>query len=199
MIAGLDVDGIFADFTTAFTEHCVKCTGRDLFPPRPFDVPTWDYPQHFGYTPQEMDPEKGIVWRAIRDDPEWWSFVPPFADADESLQRLKTLSADHEIVFVSNRKGRKAWRQTKEWIETHGYDNPTVILSARKAAIAMAIGMDLYIDDRFATALDVANTRTKSYLLTRPWNTRPLDRTADPKDVGIIEVTTVGAFIDAIR
>ena len=53
MRIGFDVDGVLADFNKRFIERVIAITGRDLFPPRPFDIPTWNYPEHYGYTAEE--------------------------------------------------------------------------------------------------------------------------------------------------
>ncbi len=47
---GVDVDWVLANFNDSFIERVIKVTGEDKFPPRPFDITTWDYPQVYGYS-----------------------------------------------------------------------------------------------------------------------------------------------------
>jgi hypothetical protein len=215
MNIGVDVDGVFADFNSACIETCIKVTGKDLFPPRPFDIPTWHYPQHYGYSAEEMDFEKGPVWGAIKSNPTFWQTLPEYADTREALAYLDKLRrAGHDIYFVTNRYGIKCKLQTERWLRRHGFADPTVLVTGDKRRIAQALKLDAYVDDRWENAVDVAGeykqdtlvsaskwvpSTTQSFLLVRPWNRRQTDRTDSHVALyGIKEVTTVVGFADSL-
>lgn len=177
MRIGIDIDGVLADFNSAFIPLIIDVTGKDLFPPRPFDIPTWHYPQHFGYTDAEMDFKKGPVWSAIRNNPEFWYTLPAYDGAQEFLRKLDI--GYHDIYFITSRTGVNVKMQTEAWLEynnfglhTPNFGFPTVLISDYKGAAAKALNLDLYIDDRTSNALDVnhESPTTKVIIMNRPWN-----------------------------
>lgn len=214
MVIGCDIDGVLADFNAAFIKLTIAVTGRDLFPPRPFDIPTWHYPQYYGYTESEMDFDNGPVWGAVKSDPKFWQSLLPYADTVESLKYLSILRRDHDIYFVTQRYGIKCKLQTERWLRRFGFDDATVLVSSAKRAVAQALKFDAYVDDRWENAVDVAGefkqpnlvsapmwmpSITKSFLLVRPWNRRNMDRDGvSPALFGIAEIPTVVGFVDSL-
>lgn len=165
---------MLADFNQSFIERVIKVTGKDLFPPRPFDIPTWDYPQFYGYTHEECS----AVWENIKADDIFWYTLFPYDGAVEFMARLN--SAEHDIYFITSRPGIAAKMQTENWIEfynfglqTEAFSYPTVLISSEKGMCARALKLDLYIDDRTENCLDVnaASPTTRVVMLARPWNT----------------------------
>jgi 5'(3')-deoxyribonucleotidase len=171
MRIGFDVDGVLADFNRSFIERVVTVIGRDLFPPRPFDIPCWDYPEHYGYTSEETT----AVWKDVVADPTFWSRLQPYDEATSVLERLRVLSLDHDLYFVTSRPGIQAKQQTETWLAVHSGDflwNPTVLISGDKDRCARALKLEAYIDDRWENCVNVASqpSETTVYLLDRPWN-----------------------------
>lgn len=181
-----------ADFNTTFIERVIAVTGQDLFPPRPFDIPTWNYPQHYGYTEAQVS----SVWAGIVEDPLFWQNLATYPDTLASLQAIAKRSHNgDDIYFVTSRPGIRAKQQTEKWLRNMGLaDRPTVLISGSKGLIAAGLKLDTYIDDRWENALDVAvTTRTRSYLLDRPWNTA-----FNAGEQGIHRVASVAEFFEAI-
>lgn len=175
MRIGFDVDGVLADFNSSFIDRVISVTGRDLFPPRPFDIPCWDYPEFYGYTTEENQ----AVWQSIVNDKGFWLGLSPYWDAMTILERLRVLSLSHDLYFITSRPGLMAKAQTEVWLATHSGDfmwNPTVLISSDKGACAHALKLDMYIDDRFENCRDVADNTVGCtvYLINRPWNTHYL-------------------------
>ncbi len=188
MKIGFDVDGVLADFNRSFIERVIAVTGKDLFPLRPFDIPTWDYPQHYGYT----DAECSAVWENIKADATFWYQLFPYDGVPEFLSKLH--SGNHDIYFITSRPGIQAKAQTENWIEFHNFglkteafSYPTVLISSDKGRCAVALKLDLYIDDRTENCLDVnhSSPATKVVMLARPWNTA---------QQGILRVETLDQF-----
>lgn len=196
MKLGFDVDGVFADFNSSFIERVVVVTGRDLFPPRPFDIPCWDYPEHYGYTREETS----AVWQGIEKDRTFWLNLSPYDGAMDILERIRVLSIDHDhdVYFITSRPGIGAKGQTETWLATHSGDflwNPTVLVSGDKGRCAKALKLDYYIDDRFENCLDVAVSGggCQTFLMDRPWNNR-----ADHEDDRLTRVDAVSEMLDAL-
>lgn len=187
MIIGCDIDGVLADFNTAFIQRVIDVTGRDLFPPRPFDIPTWNYPEHYGYTAAEVS----AVWASIKLDISFWVSLPPYGDAIQALAMLdERQCAGDEIYFVTARPGLEAKRQTENWLSYYGFRRPTVLISSQKGLCAQALKLDKYLDDRWENVVDVAAGFTQAWLLARPWN-----RDRNPEALGIVEAPSVAAFL----
>lgn len=186
-IIGVDVDGVLADFNAAFIEFMIQVTGRDLFPPRPFDIPTWSYPAFYGYTPAE----ETKAWKLIETSPYFWRDLPQYPDTPAAMLYLNAeRKTGADVYFVTSRPSLSAKAQTELWLRDAGYDYPTVLISGRKGMCAGALLMDAYIDDRWENAIDVVErTDTTVYLMDRPWN-----RAYSAEEFGITRTGTVVGF-----
>lgn len=194
MKIGFDIDGVFADFNASFIERVIASTGKDLFPPRPFDIPTWGYPQLYGYTKEE----ESKVWNEITKDPYFWYDLSPYSDTQNALYRLSSIACnfDDDVYFITSRPGVVAKAQTERWLRDMGVTiRPTVLISSAKGLCAQALKLDTYIDDRWENCMDVAgNSNAVTSMLVQPWN-----RDNDPAKYGIREVATVDEFLDNLE
>jgi 5'(3')-deoxyribonucleotidase len=172
MRIGIDVDGVLADFNSSFINRVTSTTGRDLFPPRPFDIPCWDYPEYYGYTREETSQ----VWETIKSDRFFWQNLPTYPT---TLYDLFTLAArfeghDDDLYFITSRPGIRAKRQTENWLEARWPARTvaplTVLISSRKGDCARALNLDVYVDDRIENVVDVVGTGTRTFLYSHPWN-----------------------------
>ena len=171
MRIGCDVDGVLADFNRAFIERTVLVTKKDLFPARPFDILTWNYPESYGYTSAEVS----AVWKDVKRDPIFWSSLPAYVGTWDAINllRLREVNDGDEVYFITARPGYRVKFQTEIWLQANsGYPTwtPTVLISSDKGGCAKALQLDRYIDDRTDNVYDVAGTGTRTYLMDRTWN-----------------------------
>lgn len=174
MRIGVDIDGVLADFNKAFIERIIHVTKRDLFPKRPFEIPTWHYAEHYGYSPAEV----AQVWSSIATSSFFWSSLPPYSDTQEALKYLgERIRFGDDVYFITARLGIDAKKQTEQWLETHfptAHVPPlTVLISSQKDLCAEALDLDVYIDDRDLNVENVWKLRanmTRIFLMDRPWN-----------------------------
>jgi uncharacterized HAD superfamily protein len=167
MRIGIDIDGVLADFNESFIRRTVTVTNRDMFPPRPFDIPIWDYPQHYGYTEAEVS----AVWKTIVEDSMFWAYLTPYPTTKPFLQKLNPEKDD--LYFITSRPGIIAKQQTEAWIRYYGGPvSPTVLISSMKGECARALDLEAYIDDRDKNVLNVRaySSTTRVYILDQPWN-----------------------------
>lgn len=191
MRLGIDVDGCLADFNSSFMDLIIGVTGRNLFPTRPFDIPTWDYPESYGYSNHEVSQ----VWNVIRQDKLFWASLEPLPSAQTFLTRCAMAADTHDLYFITSRPGLLAKQQTEAWLLANGgLDRPTVLVSSMKGWCARALRLDAYLDDKDTNAVDVrmANPSGYTFLLDQPWNrTDVLDQAP-----GIIRITSVLEFLE---
>jgi uncharacterized HAD superfamily protein len=188
---GIDVDGILADFFSAYEELMVEIDGVDRFPARYPAVlpPVWNWPQHYGYSEQVV----GEAWRRIKDDPTFWIRLGLLPGAKEFLAQLD--QTDHELYFITDRPGTEPQLQTFAWLEMNGLHAPSVIISRKgKGVVCDALSIDYYIDDKRENILDVVDKSptTQVYLLSYPYNNGPYPGS-------VRDIRSLGQFTEAIN
>lgn len=175
MRIGIDIDGVLSDFNSRYIDLIIKTSGRDLFPPAPFDIPTWYYPELYKYSTDEIEK----VWATIKNSKSFWLDLPMYPDTETSMFYLrKQWVKGNDIYFITSRPGATSKSQTEQWLKNideyggMGIPNPTVLISSAKGLCAKALDLDYYIDDRWENCCDVIreSPRTMTYLLDRSWN-----------------------------
>lgn len=172
MRVGVDVDGVLADFNEAYIRRMIDSSGRDLFPLRPFDITTWNYPESYGYT----DLEVSYAWQTIKLGGAFWYSLKPYRDTSTALGILSDLMMHgDDVYFITARPGINAKLQTENWIRERfphlTRPTVTVLITPHKGLAARTLDLTHYIDDRWENCLDVAAAgKTKTFLMDRPWN-----------------------------
>lgn len=171
---GIDLDGVICDFNYAFRKMFIDVTGKDLFPvewsdPDKLHPPVWDYDLHFGYTKEE----RKAVFNKMNESSLFWFNLDCY---EENLFTLRSASYEYREVdfyFMTTRThGKNIKNQTTNWLESYGFQFPSVILTDNKGAIANGIGLDAFIDDKLENILSVQqlSPKTRTYLLNKLYN-----------------------------
>lgn len=164
MRIGFDVDGVLADFNRGFATLLSRTSGRRLAT-ADFVPSVWDWPEHLGYTKDEVD----WAWREVERGGFWLKLEPTrHLDAVQMLW-------DHgdDVYFITDRRGVGAKRETEQWLVRHlALAYPTVLISSMKGALCSALNLDVYVDDRLGNVADVRQRAplTRVYLLDAPYN-----------------------------
>lgn len=172
MRIGCDIDGVLADWNSSFIERLVKVSGRDLFPPRPFEILEWNYPEVHGYTKAELQ----IVWDSILQEPidHFWGSIRAYPGAAQMLGALADLvrgPLNAHVYFVTARPGILTKGATETWLSWE-FENPTVLMTGAKGLVAKALALDAFLDDNYDNCVDVywTSPTTQVFLFDRPWN-----------------------------
>lgn len=178
MKLGIDVDGVLADFATAYGRLLIDITGRNLLPEgwdiadNPNWPTTWYWEREAGYTKDE----ENLVWKqGIYSTNTFWENLEPLPTAVASLERLLDLQKEgHDIYFLTHRSGKRAKYQTETFLVGNGMRFPTVLLTGTdKTPLINGLGLNFFIDDKPTTVADVAEKCKVKHLFLKaaPYNT----------------------------
>jgi uncharacterized HAD superfamily protein len=162
MIVMFDIDGVLADFISAYT-----ALGSEMFPGRIERQRTEDRESW-----HELNgPHDDKIWNFIKHSPLWWTTLPLLVD-QATMVAIDSLGIDHDVYFTTARVGNRPKVQTEQWLEKHGVSSPTVVVTEKKGEAAQVLGAHYCIDDKAGNAVAVSylSKGTKSYLLDRKYN-----------------------------
>jgi hypothetical protein len=158
---GLDIDGVLADFRSAFHRTAQRCLRREVEDP--------EDPK----SPQALG-QKDIrrVWEGVAKTPNWWLELDPYEP--EQIARLYSLtrSAGWEVFFLTNRPasaGDTVQYQTQWWLERQGFYLPSVLtVPGSRGEIANGLRLDIVVDDLVVNCVEVVSaSMAKAVLLMR--------------------------------
>lgn len=153
---GFDMDGVLADFATAY--YAIE---ERLFGPKPHRHV--DDPEEAAGARETRRPtprrHKDEIWRAIRQTPDFWlSLKEAEPGAVKRLYEL-ALPLRWEVFFITQRPetaGDTVQRQTQRWLVEHGFDLPSVVVvPGSRGAAAAALSLDYHVDDSPKNCLDI--------------------------------------------
>jgi len=158
---GIDVDGVIADFRTAFHAAALRCLRRDVGDAGDVE------------TARPLAPEDiRKVWDYIARTQNWWMDVPPYEP--DQIARLYSLTraVGWEVFFMTKRPpsaGDSVQFQTQWWIERFGFYLPAVLtLPGSRGDIANGLRLDMIIDDQVLNCVEVISAApTKALLMLR--------------------------------
>jgi len=170
---GFDMDGVLADFSSAFMKHEIRLFGR---PPA---TGTGRGRRQSTGDPEKKDERQAAarvhaeaksrrdargredaVWAAIESIPDFWTTLRPIDE--RAVRRIHELMLRHrwEVFFITQRpftEGETVQRQTQRWLVAQGFDLPSVlVLHGSRGAAAAALRLDYHVDDRPQNCIDVA-------------------------------------------
>lgn len=171
----IDVDGVLANFTKAFTEVVNKLwPGRA---PKDYEPPDWDYGGLL--TKAEMSK----AWRVIRGMENFWLSLDAYPESVGALAQWMVSQTDHDIWLCTSRAevaGMTAAKQTEIWLQSTGVRAVnnfigiiTVPDSVKKAVIYEAMEIAWSLDDKGETVIDcglIDTFKHNAFVLDRPWN-----------------------------
>ena len=211
---GFDMDGVLADFASAFREHEAR-----LFGPPAMDRARPDGRERrrqVGDPEEEEERQAGVradakarldrrrredaVWESIESTPNFWTMLRPLDEG--AVGRIHELMLRHrwEVFFITQRPftdGETVQRQTQRWLVAQGFDLPSVlVLRGSRGAAAAALGLDYHVDDRPQNCVDVvADSKAKTILIVSESNAAAI---ASAKKLGIGVAYSISEALDIL-
>lgn len=180
---GIDVDGVLADFITAFMVEANAL----------FNIPVvsmftdWNY-GGTGITEAQAD----AVWEKLKNTSNWWLREVDMLPETDGLSELDKKALCYFITSRGPTVGDPVEKQTAQWLRANfGLFTPTVIvmdLPSQKVPLAKALTLDYFIDDKPSTCKQMANAGLKSYVKDALYN----------KDVNLPRVATFNDFVEEV-
>ena len=174
---GFDVDGVLADFRTAFRQTAAKTAGRNVGAGSADEA---------ALSPDEVR----RVWEQIAKRSNWWMEVEAY-EADQ-IARLYALSraASWEVFFLTKRPpsaGDSVQFQTQWWIERHGFYLPSVLtVPGSRGEVASALRLDLLVDDQLINCVEVVSASpAKAILMQRTYDATEKSHAMD-RGIGVV-------------
>jgi len=182
---GFDLDGVVADFRTAFLDLAGEVLGPDAIRSTSAPMPELN-------SVSAADAKR--VWKVITDTPNWWLGVKPYEP--DQIARLYQLARHFrwEVSFLTTRiptAGDSVQFQSQEWLETNGFYLPAVVtVPGSRGEVANALRLDVVIDDQFLNTLEVvSSSQSKAILMLQMGDRTPdqtLERQATDRGIGVM-------------
>jgi hypothetical protein len=176
---GIDIDGVLADFRTAFRTAAMQCLRHDIEDSGDFET----------LGPLSPDDVRR-VWEHIAKTQNWWMDVPAYEP--DQIARLYSVmrAAGWEIFFMTKRPpsaGDSVQFQTQWWIERFGFYLPAVMtVPGSRGDIANGLRLDMIIDDQLINCAEVISAApTKALLMLRSTDSAAREH-ASNRGIGVI-------------
>lgn len=155
---GIDIDGVVADFRSAFHAAAKRCLRRDIHEP--------DDPK----APSSLD-QKDVrkVWALVAKTPNWWLELQPYEPGQLARLYDLTRARGWEVFFLTNRPasaGDTVQFQTQWWLERNGFYLPSVLtVPGSRGDIANGLRLDIVLDDLVMNCVDIVSASPAKALL----------------------------------
>jgi hypothetical protein len=184
---GIDLDGVLADFRSAFRATALRCLRREV-----------DGGAALEQTPGSLtDKDIRNVWDHIAKTPNWWMEVPAFEPDQIARLYACTRASAWEVFFLTRRPasaGDSVQFQTQWWIERFGFYLPAVLtVPGSRGDIANGLRLDLIVDDQLINCVEVVSaSASKAMLMLRNGEPAARDHALN-RGIGVI-----GTFAEAV-
>jgi hypothetical protein len=171
---GFDVDGVLADFRSAFRDTARKCLRLAADDDK--------------LNLSARDVER--VWAYIGQTSNWWMRVRPYEPAEIARLYVMARTLRWEVFFLTKRPasaGDPVQFQTQWWLEQHGYYLPAVLtVPGSRGELANSLRLDLVIDDQIVNCAEIIGASpTKTLLMLRDSDVK-LEKHAVDRGIGVV-------------
>jgi hypothetical protein len=204
---GFDMDGVLADFATAFEDVERRLFGStsqvaverpEIAATQEEEVPAEGSTRR---SPREQRRRRDAIWDAIHKTPDFWTTLKPLDDG--AVRRIHSMMLRYgwEVFFITQRPstiGQTVQRQTQQWLHLHGFDLPSVlVISGSRGAAAGALRLNFHVDDSPQNCLDVASDSRARPILIVPERDAITESSARRLRIGIAR--SIGEALDGLE
>jgi hypothetical protein len=204
---GFDMDGVLADFASAFRE-----VELGLFGPTAAvnaESPEVEAaheeneapPAANGPTPGEIRRRRDAIWSAIHNTPDFWTTLKPLDPTAVRRIHEMMLRRGWEVFFITQRPstaGQTVQRQTQQWLRDQGFDMPSVlVIGGSRGAAAGALRLTYHVDDSPQNCLDVASDSRAKPILIVPERDEVTENSA--RRLGISIARSIAEALDQLE
>ena len=184
---GIDVDGVIADFQSAFrtlAERELGIAAKDV---------------ESELTKADVD----RLWKVVADSPNWWVTLPAYEPDQVSRLYAEARRGRWEVFFLTSRPasaGDAVQLQTQVWLERLGFFLPSVLTTpaGARGEVARSLRLDLAIDDRLINCMEIISaSNAKALLVARGAAEEKFREGAEARGIGV--VTTLAQCLDAVE
>jgi hypothetical protein len=205
---GFDMDGVLADFSSAFREVELSLFGPSSGVNAESPEAEAEHeennetpPAADGKTPGDIRRRRDAIWSAIHKTPDFWTTLKPLDPAAVVRIHETMLRRSWEVFFITQRPataGQTVQRQTQQWLRDQGFDMPSVlVISGSRGAAAGALRLTYHVDDSPQNCLDVASDSKAKPFLIVPKRDEVTENSA--KRLRIKIVRSIGEALDALE
>jgi hypothetical protein len=172
---GFDIDGVLADFRSAFRDVARYCLSREI-----------DGQGDENLTARESE----RVWNRIADTPNWWMKVQPYEPTEIARLYEMTRASRWEVFFLTKRPasgGDTVQFQTQWWLEQQGFYLPAVLtVPGSRGELANSLRLDLLVDDQLVNCADVLGASNTKVLLMLREEDPAIAKHATDRGIGVV-------------
>jgi hypothetical protein len=194
---GIDLDGVQFNWTLEYS-RIIREVGGDTYPLITNDTEDnkdWDWVEWYPAPKEILDK----AWQVMTEKEHFWENIEVL-NPDQVRYMCDKLNnhSNVNIYFISSRvacKGDTLVRQTVKSLEKIGWTSPQVIISFNKGALARALDLKYFLDDKAENCAEVAmyHRTTKVFVLDKFYN-----RILQDKYFHIQRVTRLEEFTDIV-
>lgn len=203
---GFDMDGVLADFESAF--HDVELR---LYGPGPTVAAGQPETEEEAQSALQNDADelnarqqrrrRDQVWQAIQSTPNFWETLRPLGAG--AVRRIQELMVRHrwEVFFITQRpatEGDTVQRQTQRWLVAQGFELPSVlVIGGSRGAAAGALRLDYHVDDSAQNCVDVISDSKAKAILVVP--DEDLATIATARRLGVGTAPSIETCLDVLE
>jgi beta-phosphoglucomutase-like phosphatase (HAD superfamily) len=209
---GFDMDGVLADFESAFNDVEVRLFGADVSvsagqPEKEEERQAAEEADEEARatgriaSAREQRRRRDAIWRAIQATPDFWETLQPTSPGVVSRVHALMLQHRWEVFFITQRpatEGNTVQRQTQRWLVKQGFDLPSVlVIAGSRGAAAGALRLNYHVDDSPQNCIDViSDSRAKPILIVPHGDPTTVTST---RKLGIGTAASVGECLDILE
>jgi hypothetical protein len=204
---GFDIDGVLADFPSAFREIEVRLFG-------PSSSVTVESPETKAQhqesagdpaadlsTPSSRRQRRDAIWKEIHDTTDFWTTLKPLDPGAVRRIHEMMMRKGWEVFFITQRPptaGLTVQRQTQKWLYDQGFDMPSVLaIRGSRGAAAAAFRLAYHVDDSPQNCFDVVADSRARPILIMPERDEITEKSARRLRIGIAR--SIGEALDVLE